>query len=88
LKIFQFWGYVYLETHLVVLILHVIPVLVFLVSLHLIEEEFLCYLTLFSQGCLFRYNVQALQGKYVYLAYVHDDDLLVNTCLQEITMYI
>ncbi|MGD7483657.1 hypothetical protein ACQCP9_26260, partial [Ralstonia pseudosolanacearum] len=69
------------------LIIHVIPVLVLLMFLHLAEEKLLCYLTLFSQVCLFRCNAKEPQGKYMHLASVHDGDLFVNTCLQEITMH-
>ena len=75
------------SAHYETLIIHVIPVLVFLMFLHLAEEILLCYLTLFSQVCLFRYNAKEPQGKYMHLASVHDGDLLVNTCLQEITMH-
>ena len=73
------------SAHYVTLITHVIPILVFLMFLHLTEE--MCYLTLFSQVYFFRYNTKEPQGKYMHLASVHDGDLLVNTCLQEITMH-
>jgi hypothetical protein len=76
------------SAHYETLIIHVIPVLVLLMFWVLSEEKLLCYLTLFSQICFFRYNAKESQGKYMHLASVHDDDLLVNTCLQEITMHI
>jgi hypothetical protein len=50
------------------LIIHVIPGLVLLMFLHLVEEILLCYLTLFSQVYLFRYNAKEPQGKYMHLA--------------------